>query len=63
MAESLTPPPSPHLVGSEPTEKMLAAGSLVAWDKYANKEDAARDVWKVMLRNSPNAVVTEGNIE
>jgi hypothetical protein len=35
-----------------PTPKMLLAGSMVDWSKYENKEDAARDVWNAMCKNS-----------
>lgn len=39
---------------SEPTERMLLAGSMVAWGKYGEKTEAARDVWNVMHRNAPS---------
>lgn len=44
--------PAPSVAVKEPTERMLLAGSLVDWRKYADKKEAARDVWNTMRRNA-----------
>lgn len=46
-------PPSPQVNVRLPTNKMLLAGSMVDWKKYADKAEAALDVWNVMMRNAP----------